>query len=82
MKKNKIKTPTSKTLTYVVTWIWVLTTIFACGCLILGYDASTIFFSVSGTFAIVLNGFFAKSFLENKEQYKHGDIDFTEHDQP
>jgi hypothetical protein len=68
--KKKKKLPSSKFLTYVVTWVWVIAVILS----FLGYffftrDNFTILITVSSSFSVVLNGFFLKSYLENKSEY-------------
>ena len=49
--------------------VWVVTVIFSCTILIFDKDASAILLSVSGSLGIVLSGYFAKSYFENKEKY-------------
>jgi hypothetical protein len=62
------KTLTQK-LAITVLRVWVITVIFSCAALIFGKDASAILLSVSGSLGIVLSGYFAKSYFENKEKY-------------
>lgn len=79
-KKTKKKMPTSKFLVYIVTFSWLIT-IFASltGWLLLNKTDFAILITVSSAFTIVLNGFFAKSFLENKQQYSSN---YTSFEQP
>lgn len=71
MKKKKPRMPTSKKLAYLVAYTWVSTVIFTCMMLIFKIDALGILISVSGTFGVVLSGFYAKSYLENKSKYSN-----------
>lgn len=71
MQRLKKRMPTSKFLVYIVTWAWVFVVIFSCFSLLKGLDSANILITVSSSFGIILNGFFLKSYFENKEQNKN-----------
>ena len=67
-KKQKMQT--SKALAYTVLRVWVIVVLFSCTVLCFQIDATNILVAVSGSLGVVLSGYFTKSFLENKEQFK------------
>lgn len=69
MKKKRKDITLSKKLAVTVLRVWEFAVVFSCIAICFGIDSSNILVSVSGSLGIVLSGYFAKSFLENKEKY-------------
>lgn len=67
MKKKR--TPTSKKLALATSIVWIIVVLFSCVCVFFNKDATHILTTVSGSFGIVLSGYFTKSYFENREQY-------------
>jgi len=66
----KKKTTTSKKLTWLVAIVWTISIAISFAAVFFNKDTVFILATVSGSFTIVLSGYFAKSFFETKESEK------------